>query len=473
MERFRKLMDKFSGKKVVVVGDVMLDRYVHGEAKRISVEAPVVILRKTLETYVPGGAANVASNIASLHGSPSLFGIIGDDEKGRILCDKLEQAGVNFFPSFDKKTIDKERIVAAGQQLLRVDDEESSFSVNLNESALESEVKNSELIVVSDYAKGTIRQNTIEKLKSFKKRIIVDTKPVNYLWFNDVSLLKVNEDEALGITGLKDVYASGEKIRQTLNSDILVTRGSKGALLFDGSVKEFSAMAREVYDVTGAGDTVLATIAISLAAGSNMSDAINLANHAAGIKVEKFGTAAITLSELEKRIFKEESKIKTREELKEIISDYHKQGKTVAWTNGCFDILHQGHVRYLKQAAEYGDVLVVGLNSDESVRQLKGQGHPRQNQDARAEILSAIEVIDYITIFPDMRVTSLMKYLQPDIFVKGGDYVESPEEHVPGKQVMDQDERKAIRQYGGKIKFIPVEVNISTSKIIQDIRDGK
>jgi len=286
-------------------------------------------------------------------------------------------------------------------------------------------------------------------------------------------LLKVNEEEALGMTHLNDVYESGKEIRRILNSDILITRGSKGALLFNGSVQEFPAMAREVYDVTGAGDTVLATIAMSLAAGSSMGDAINLANHAAGIKVEKFGTSAVTLSELEKRIFKEESKIKTRDELKELISDYHKKGKTVAWTNGCFDILHQGHVRYLKQAAEYGDILVVGLNSDESVRQLKGEGHPRQNQDARAEILSAIGVIDYITVFPETRVTSLMQCLQPDIFVKGGDYVESPEEKIPGKQVMDQDEREAIRQYGGKIKFIPVEVNISTSKIVQSIRDGK
>lgn len=470
MEHLRKILSRFSGKKVTVVGDVMLDRYIIGSVTRISPEAPVMIVKKESEKYAPGGAANVASNVASLGGNANLFGIFGCDAAAKTLLDLLEKLNVKTFPSFSERTIEKTRIVAGEQQVLRIDDEQS-LDMNPQHIKLEPFIEDSDIIVVSDYAKGTISQNLMERLKSYGKRIIADTKPVNCLWFNDIFLLKINEKEAFGITKGNDIYKSGQEIHERLNSNVLITRGSKGALLFDGSAKEFPAMAREVYDVTGAGDTVLATIAMSLAAGASLDDAVILANHAAGIKVEKFGTAAVSLSELEKRIFKEEeSKIKTREELKAVISNYQAQGKKVAWTNGCFDILHQGHIRYLKSAAELGDVLVVGLNSDESVRKLKGPTRPIQTQDARAEIVAALEFVDYVTIFPETRVTPLMTYLQPDIWVKGGDYVKDSSELRNGKQLMDPDERRAIESYGGNIVFIPVEVDVSTTKIAEKMQ---
>ena len=474
MDHLRKILNGFSGRKIAVIGDVMLDRYIIGSVTRISPEAPVMIVKKESEKYAPGGAANVASNVASLGGNANLFGIFGCDAAAKTLLDLLEKLNVKLFPSFSERTIEKTRIVAGEQQVLRIDDEQS-LDMNPQHMKLEPFIEDSDIIVVSDYAKGTISQNLMERLKSYGKRIIADTKPANCSWFNDIFLLKINEKEAFGITGNNDVYKSGQEIRERLNSNVLVTRGSKGALLFNGSVKgkEFPAMAREVYDVTGAGDTVLATIAMSLAAGASLDDAVVLANHAAGIKVEKFGTAAVSLSELEKRIFKEEeSKIKTREELKAIISNYHSQGKKIIWTNGCFDILHQGHIRYLKSAAELGDFLVVGLNSDESVRRLKGPTRPIQNQDARAEIIAALNFVDYVTVFNEERVTSLMSSLQPDVFVKGGDYVKDSRELRDGKQLMDQDERRAIESYGGQIVFIPVEVDISTTKLA-DKMQGK
>jgi len=477
MDHLRKILSGFSGKKVAVVGDVMLDEYQFGKATRISPEAPVPVVRIESERYVLGGAANVAANVNSLGGKVSLFGFVGNDRAADKLTDlTFAEKNINFFfQQFSGPTTRKVRFISGQQQLFRADYEDTNPKPwdmsKLHE--LEAALEEADIIVISDYAKGAVSPDLVSRLKKSGKRIIVDPKPKNAFLYNGVFLVKLNENEACEISDCDNDYKAGESLRDVLNSNVLITRGSRGALLFDGSVKvkEFPAMAREVYDVTGAGDTVLATIAMSLAAGASLDDAVILANHAAGIKVEKFGTAAVSLSELEKRIFKEEeNKIKTREELKAVISNYQAQGKKVVWTNGCFDILHQGHIRYLKSAAELGDILVIGLNSDESVRKLKGPTRPIQTQDARAEIVAALEFVDYVTVFPETRVTPLMTYLQPDIWVKGGDYVKDSSELKNGKQLMDQDERRAIESYGGNIVFIPVEVDVSTTKIADKLQ---
>ena len=462
MKKIGEILSNFKGKKIVVIGDVILDKYLIGSSTRISPEAPVPVLEVSEEFYECGGAANVAANIASLEGRVALFGFVGKDEPGAILKTLLEERGIKYYFGSNSKTTLKIRPKVKNQQLLRIDYEDRSEKKADEQmiNAMRREISDSDLIVISDYAKGTISPELMRFLKSSNKKIIADPKPRNMSLFYKVFLVKLNENEAFEISKEKEIYEAGRNIRGTLGSDVIITRGERGMVLFSEKELEIPTYAKEVYDLSGAGDTTLSALALSIASGASLEEASIISNHAAGIAVGKVGTYQVRLNELERQILGEENKIKSLDDLKAIVADLKRKGKRVAWTNGCFEILHPGHIRYLKKARQFGDVLIVGLNSDKSVNKLKGHFSPT-SQEFRAEVLASPEFVDYITIFDEVNPISLLKYLQPDVYVKGGDY---------NLDTINQEERKLVEGYGGKIAVIPKEINISSTEIKNKIR---
>jgi len=457
-----KILSEFNKRKVLVLGDVMLDKWIFGEVSRISPEVSVPVVDFTKEETKAGGAANVAINLANLGAEVYLFGVIGKDNPGKELSQILESKAIKFFPEYLSFTTEKTRIIGGRQHITRLDKEDKSPK-DPKFSQLEEYLDKAEVIVVSDYAKGTLNHELMNRLKKSGKKIIVDPKPVNINLYENTFLIKMNEKEFKDITRISDVKKAGDSLRERLKANIVLTQGQKGMTLFPLGNSEISipADAREVYDVVGAGDTTTAVLALAIASNSSLEDSAILANYAAGIKVGKFGTASVSLSELEKKIFHEEGKVKTREELYSIVEKLRHRKERIVWTNGCFNLLHEGHVDYLKKASKLGDILIVGLNSDQSVKQLKGEAKLIRPQLARAEIISALECVDYVTIFDDSNVTSLLYYFKPDVFVKGGDYT---------IDTLNQDERKAVDSYGGKIEIIPIEKSISTTEILSKIR---
>jgi D-beta-D-heptose 7-phosphate kinase / D-beta-D-heptose 1-phosphate adenosyltransferase len=456
----KEILSGFSNKRIAVIGDVMLDSYVCGEVHRINPEAPVQIVDIKNKIYEIGGAGNVAANISSLGGEAFLFGYIGDDESGKILIDKLKENGIQcYLPAISAKTTLKTRIIGNNRQLLRMDEESYSIaSRKIEEEIVEHlEEFNPEVIVASDYAKGVLTESLFGEMKMLEKKIIVDPKPQNKENYFGVYLITPNLKEAKKMSGLENIDKIGEKLQNDYGCRILITQGKDGMTLFEqGKIINIPTQAKEVFDVTGAGDTVIATIALSLAYGSDLERAAFLANHAAGIVVGKAGTATVSLNELEQTIEAESGKIKTLHELKNIREDYRRKDKRVVWTNGCFDIPHVGHLDYLRKSGKLGNILIVGLNSDESVRKLKGSNRPFIPESDRAEMLSGFESVNYVTIFNDSTSENYIKALMPDVYVKGGDY---------SLETMDQGERKVVESYNGKIVFIPVTRDRSTTNL--------
>ncbi len=463
MEGLLKILKEFPNRKITVIGDVMLDTYKYGNTLKLSPEAPVPVVVNPSVLNLPGGAANVASNISSLNGKVSLFGFIGRDSAGKILSDLLEEGGVRFFPSYSDKTTQKERI-ASQQHIVRVDYEDSQAK-KINHPSLEEEIKDSDLIVVSDYSKGAITQDLMECLKSFGKRIIADPKPQNIEFYHNVNVLKMNQNEAFEVSREKEIYSAGKALSEKFCSDVIITRGSDGVVLFGKFSAEFPASARNVSDITGAGDTFLAALSLSLSSGAKLEDAVLISNYASGIAVSKKGTYSVKLSELEREILGEESKIKTFDELSEIVNDLREKKRKIVWTNGCFDLPHAGHSKHLKESKKFGDYLLVGVNSDSSARQNKANlpgPRPVMGEQERAEVISSFGCVDYVIIFPEIDTTRYLSAFKPDFYVKGGEY--KPE-------TINQREREVINSYGGKIVFTGDKIN-STTNVIEKIRKG-
>ncbi len=467
MQKLADILKKFPEKKVVVIGDVMLDQDICGHVSRVSPEeesAPV--LEVDNDVFVLGGAANVASNISSLKGAVSVFGFVGNDKAGRIMKNLFEEKGIAYYLGENSITTLKIRPKGKTRQIMRIDYEDCSkkiFSPELKEK-MQKEIHSSDIILISDYAKGAITKDLMNFLKEYSSKTVVNPKPENKYLYKNVFLIIPNKKEALEMSNKKDFLSAGRCLKKNLNSNVLITLAEKGIMLFSDRELEIPTQAKEIYDVTGAGDTVASTIALSLASGSSLEEAAILANHAAGIAVSKYGTYNVKLNELERVISGEEGKLKTFSELVDIVNDLKRKGKTIIWTNGCFDILHEGHINYLKKAKEFGNYLVIGLNSDESVKIIKGKDRPIRPEQARAEILSALQFVDYVMIFPETSVEKYLDKLQPQIYVKAGDY---------DIKKMNQKERKAIESYNGKIIFILIESNISTTKIIESIKNEK
>ena len=467
-----KLLSKSN---IVVFGDVMLDRYVSGSVDRVSPEAPVPVLKPIKEEIRLGGAANVALNLSSLGSKVSLIGISGKDpSSGQILKLLKENKIKRELVKSSLPTITKLRLLSSKQQLLRVDNEEeftkddwSSVKRRFDKSI---SLKSNNLLIISDYGKGTLQDipAIIRKAKKLKKTVLVDPKGDNFSKYKGADVITPNFSEFIGEVGPvkseREITTKAKLLIKSLNlGALLVTRGSDGMTLFNkekGKVvrSDFPTQAKEVFDVSGAGDTVIASLAAALSAGFDMSSAVKLANVAAGIVVGKSGTATASLSEIEPH-FSGEELISSLSEVKKRSSMLKQDRKRVVFTNGCFDILHAGHVHYLEEAKKLGDELVVGLNSDSSVKSLKGKGRPVNNLEQRAKVLSSLQCVDKVISFSDETPLKLIKAIKPDVLVKGGDY-----------KVKGVVGHKEIKSWGGVVRIIPLVPGLSTTKIIKKLR---
>ncbi|MEM4259830.1 MAG: D-glycero-beta-D-manno-heptose-7-phosphate kinase [Candidatus Woesearchaeota archaeon] len=477
--KHEEILNKFQNINIMVVGDIMLDKYIFGSVERISPEAPVPILKVNSEKYMLGAAANVANNIISLGGKAFLVGVIGNDEPGTIFLNELKNRNIassGIILSSKIQTTQKVRVISKNNQLIRLDYEETE---NNEETALikiiQENIINFDLIIISDYAKGVITKNliktTIELSKKYNKKIIVDTKPSHKEFFKDIYLIKLNQKETEGISQIKlfneeSVSIAARYIKEYLNCHVLITRGEKGMSLLDkknpGQIINIPTQAKEVYDVSGAGDTTMAAIGLCIAAGANLVESVEIANYAAGIVVGKFGTSIVSLSELKMRFEEQNKKIVSREKIIKILKYYKSMNKKIVFTNGCFDILHTGHVRLLQKAKSFGDILVVGLNTDESIKKIKGPERPIINQEDRAEILSSLDCVDYIVFFDENNPCEIISEIKPDIHVKGGDYNPNDYKNMP--------EAKIVHEYGGEVKIINLVDGKSTTNIINKIK---
>src|SRR3989338_4656780 len=475
MKSLANIVTGFKDKKVLIIGDVMLDKYLFGNVSRVASEAPVQVVNAQSSKFIPGGAANCALNIASLGGKAFLCSIIGSDEHSKILQNILYRNNIDLSAvncNRNCKTIVKERIISNNQQLIRIDYEDTKPYNDINKSVIYKKLKRViskvDSILISDYCKGLINKDLIDFIKKNnvnKIPIIVDPKPQNKLFYKDMTLITPNYNEAKEMSnGNSNLRELGLKLVHELNTNVLITRGPDGMSLFnlDGSIVDIATEAREINDVTGAGDTVAATIALSLASKTNMNQAIILANHAASIVLAKFGTASVSASELLRKISLENQKIKTINELIQISQSSKKLHQKIVFTNCCFDIIHPGHTRFLKEAKRLGHILIVAINSDSSVKKLKGNTRPLINENERAEVLSSLEYVDYVTIFDELEPSKIIRLIKPDICTKGGD---TKVINMPKK------EKEAINQVKCNLMVLPKYEEYSTNRIINKINN--
>jgi D-beta-D-heptose 7-phosphate kinase/D-beta-D-heptose 1-phosphate adenosyltransferase len=465
----------FSKAKVLVVGDIMLDRYWSGATQRISPEAPVPVVKVTQLDDRPGGAANVALNIASLGGHVSLAGITGEDEAQQALMKLLSSVGIDcyFASQTEHPTITKLRVLSRHQQLLRLDFEQSLAALDKTHfiETVTSQLPSHQLLVLSDYAKGTLSDvpALIKAAKQHNIPVLVDPKGTDFSKYTGATLLTPNLAEFEAVVGPiqneRDLVTKGQALLKTLALEaLLITRSEQGMTLIRADQEELHlpTKAKEVYDVTGAGDTVIATLALAIAAGADFAQASALANMAAGIVVGKIGTSTVSEAELFNQLQQSTdagSGVMTEQQLK-ICTELAKQrGEKLVMTNGCFDLLHAGHVSYLNEAKKLGDKLIVAVNDDNSVKRLKGEGRPVNPIDRRMAVLAGLAAVDYVVSFSEDTPERLISEILPDVLVKGGDY--TVEQIAGAKQVIAN---------GGEVKVLNFEAGISTTDMIKTIR---
>ena len=469
---------KFDTARVLVVGDVMLDRYWHGATSRISPEAPVPVVKVGNAEDSPGGAGNVALNLAALGAAATLVGLVGLDEAGEELETRLRAAGVlcDFEKVADKPTITKLRIVSRHQQLIRLDFEEafdisSAQAVNAKVAAL---LDSTDVVIVSDYNKGALAAVSalITQARKQGVRVLVDPKGEDFTKYRGATLLTPNLHEFEQVMGAceseEDLVAKGRLLIKELELEaLLVTRGEHGMSLIRANEAELHipARARDVFDVTGAGDTVISVLGAALAAGAGLPEAVALSNIAAGLAVTRVGTVAVSGPELRREVQSDggsDRGVMTREQLALVVADARAHGEKVAFTNGCFDIIHAGHVGYLQDARKCGDRLIVAINDDESVRRLKGEGRPINPIERRMAVVSGLESVDWVVSFAEDTPENLLTEVKPDCLVKGGDY---GIEGVVGAEI--------VQQYGGEVRVLSFLDNCSTSAIVEKIKKDK
>lgn len=464
---------------ILVIGDLMIDHYLWGGCERISPEAPVQVVDIARETMVLGGAGNVINNLIALGAKVSVCGVIGDDENGQELLSMLSSVGASsqgLILQNGRKTSKKSRVIASNQQILRYDQESKDAIDKTSERAIVSYVidviDTCDIVILSDYGKGVITDavasGVIAAAKAGGKKVLVDPKGKDYRKYRGAYLLTPNKKEASEATGI--VINDDISLQKALVSlkemcaleCSMITLSEDGIAIYDHTMRRFPTVAKEVYDVTGAGDTVIASLSFALCCGLSIDEAAPFANHAAAVVVGKIGSATATLSEIEEyesslHQSSSEMHIKTKEEIYLLSSRLKKEGKRVVFTNGCFDILHVGHVKYLQEAKSYGDILIVGLNSDSSVRKLKGPSRPVNTEADRAYILAALESVDYVVLFSEETPHDLIKNIAPDILVKGGDY--------EGKEVVGAEFARELRL----VQFVDGK---STTATIARIHEG-
>lgn len=483
-----ELVEHFPGRRVLVVGDFMLDRYVFGDAERISPEAPVPVLRVLERQDRVGGAGSVCMNTLALGARVACFGLVGKDSFGDRVRASLQEAGADvagLLSVDDRPTITKTRLVGLAehrhrQQVLRVDDEVVRPAAPADEqrlaAALERAIPAADVVCIEDYAKGLLCdafcRRVISEARRHGKPVLVD--PARCAWekYHGATLLTPNRAEFDAGVGraVQDGELAGEALalieRHALDA-LVVTLGRDGALLVKkgGSATRVPTRPRAVYDNTGAGDAVLAMLALAVAAGATLEQAVPLANIAGGLEVQKFGCVPIARDEvvedLRRGQDRSRGKLRALAELLPELTARRQRGETVVFTNGCFDLLHPGHVDLLERARGLGSLLVVGVNSDRSVRsQGKGDDRPIRNQADRVRMLAALETVDYVILFDDTSVIALVQQVAPDVIVKGGDY--SPQQVVGGDFVVSK---------GGRVEVVPLVDGHGTSDELRRIRD--
>tara|TARA_B110000261_G_scaffold147137_1_gene171883 strand:+ start:2122 stop:3546 length:1425 start_codon:yes stop_codon:yes gene_type:complete len=460
--------------KILVIGDLMIDHYLWGSCDRISPEAPVPVINIDSESTVLGGAGNVVNNLCSLGAVVDVISVIGECRASKELKGLLENIKVDTQYLIIQKgriTSKKSRIIAAQQQVVRYDLESTEEISNKSLEAIidlfNRIVKNYDIVLISDYGKGILTfeltQSLIKIANKNNKKVLVDPKGKDYSKYKDAYLLTPNKKEASEATKItiKDNESLTLALLDLKNQCNLVvsviTLSEEGVAIFDSELSIYPTAAREIFDVTGAGDTVLASLGFALSCNKSIDNAIKFANLASGVVVGKIGSATTTLDEIieyESNIkkFSSDKHIKTWTEISSIVNELKNKDKKIIFTNGCFDILHIGHIKYLEIAKSYGDVLILGLNSDNSIKRLKGDNRPINSQDDRSYILASLEVVDYLVIFEEDTPLDLIKIIKPDILVKGGDY--------DGKKVVGQNiakELKLIEFIDGKSTTMTIE----------------
>jgi D-beta-D-heptose 7-phosphate kinase/D-beta-D-heptose 1-phosphate adenosyltransferase len=485
-ERLRQIdLEGFSALRVLVAGDFMLDEYLWGKVERISPEAPVAVVEVERETHTLGGAGNVVNNLVAMGAQVEVLGLVGEDNPGRLLKQEMLRLGVGvegLFTDPERRTSRKTRVLGASQQVVRIDRETRTSAPAIFEQAackfLSARMPGLHALVLSDYAKGVLTPSILQELIAQGRRhgypVVVDPKGADFSPYSGATLITPNRKEmelAAGISLAKadDLVQAGARLRESLSLEyLLITLGADGMLLFSGKASELHipTRAREVFDVSGAGDTVAALMALGLAQWSDPVLAATLANIAAGVVVGKVGTAPIFRAELACELGQDgtrlEEKIRPLSELRLLVSQVQAQGKKVVFTNGCFDLLHGGHIEFLEASRRLGDVLVVALDSDASVRQVKGEGRPVIGEAQRLRILAALEAVNFVTSFDSAQLPELLAALKPDILTKGSNY---PEEQVAGREI--------VAGYGGQVTLVPVTEATSVSGLIQRIRQNE
>jgi len=462
---------------ILVVGDLMIDHYLWGDCDRISPEAPVQVVNVSKETAVLGGAGNVVNNLHALGASVSVASVIGEDEIGKELLIMLKSLGVKtegLVKQSGRKTSKKSRVIASNQQILRYDKESkediTADSVEKIISAIKKDLFLYDMIILSDYGKGVLTpalcQQIISLASSQNKKVLVDPKGTDYSKYKGAHFLTPNKKEACEATGIniiddETLLRAGEWLRSECELELsMITLSEDGIAIFDDTMHKVPTVAKEVFDVTGAGDTVIASLAFAISSGQDIISAAQFANAAAAVVVGKIGSATATMDEIESyestlHQSSSDMHIKSREELGRCVLGARSKNQRIVFTNGCFDILHLGHVKYLEVAKSFGDILIVGLNADSSVRKLKGPERPINPEYDRAYLLAALEVVDYVVIFDEETPYDLIKMIEPDVLVKGGDY--------EGKAVVGTE-------FAKELKLVDFVDGKSTTKTIERIK---
>ncbi|MDE1327768.1 bifunctional D-glycero-beta-D-manno-heptose-7-phosphate kinase/D-glycero-beta-D-manno-heptose 1-phosphate adenylyltransferase HldE [Vibrio aestuarianus] len=474
----KPILPDYSDAGVLIIGDVMLDRYWYGPTGRISPEAPVPVVKVENNEERPGGAANVAMNIASLGGHAHIVGLTGIDEPARVLTETLTALKVkcDFVALPNYPTITKLRVLSRGQQLIRLDFEDKFENTDpqLILSRMDQALPHVKAVILSDYAKGALEhvQQLIQKARAAKVPVFIDPKGADFERYRGATLLTPNMAEFEHVVGKvksdQELVDKGLALIEEFDLEsLLVTRSEHGMTLLRRGQKPFHlpTLAKEVYDVTGAGDTVISVLAASVSAGKPLDEACALANAAAGVVVGKLGTSTVSTIELAEAVHGSKDTdygVIGEQALIEAVKKAQAKGEKVVMTNGCFDILHAGHVSYLNHAGQLGDRLIVAVNTDESVKRLKGPGRPVNPTDRRMAVLAALGAVDWVVPFSEDTPQRLIAEVLPDLLVKGGDY--KPEDIAGGKEVIAA---------GGSVKVLNFEDGCSTTEIIEAIKGGR
>ena len=474
------MIENFKFGHLCIIGDLLVDKYVFGSVNRISPEAPVPVLLHSHRITVPGGAANVAANAAALGCKVNLIGVVGADRAADMLCEVMApwtDIELSFVKDPAWTTITKTRILSGQQQIVRIDEEQvgtmsPTTPQQLIGATLEA-LNNADVLVCSDYAKGVLSDEVLAVvIRAAQEKgipVIVDPKRPTFEAYRGATLITPNRSEITRATGLplkteQQIEVAAQVASRQFGGDVLLTRSEEGMTLWqqNGECLHITARRSEVSDVSGAGDTVLATVASVLSAGQKLETAVVIAAAAAAVSVSKLGTATVSRAELSAELqseMKDAGALVPLEQAKDIVADWRRHGAQVVFTNGCFDLIHPGHIELIRAAANEGDKLIVALNTDRSVRRLKGESRPIQDEIARATVMGALRDVDLVVLFDEETPLETIMALRPDVVVKGADYTED--------QVVGGD---FVKQYSGRVVLVDIVQGRSTSSLVKKAR---